>query len=251
MNRHFRKIDEFDDYFISKNGNVYSKKRNKYLKHNGKYVVLHKNNKKYVRSINSLIQKSFEKQKSKSEEFKKIPGFGNYSINCYGDVLSQRNTIKKTFINPYGYTCIFLSINGKLYNRLIHRLVYESWNGEIPDDMTVDHIDGDKKNNTLNNLQLLTRSENVLKFHENNKVIRVIEGFIKIEGFDNYYINNEGKVISFTHGEIPHDMVEQRGGFHFIKNGKRYRISLNYLLNRYFNLGKIQKSRKYLDLNEI
>ena len=42
----------------------------------------------------------------------------------------------------------------------LHRLVWETFNGDIPDDLTIDHIDTNKKNNSLANLRLLTRSKN-------------------------------------------------------------------------------------------
>lgn len=46
---------------------------------------------------------------------------------------------------------------------LVHRLIYETFKGRIPKGMQVDHIDGDKQNNALNNLQILTPEENIRK----------------------------------------------------------------------------------------
>lgn len=44
-----------------------------------------------------------------------------------------------------------------------HRLVYIWFKGEIPAKYCVDHIDDDKKNNNIKNLQILTWSENIKK----------------------------------------------------------------------------------------
>ena len=44
-----------------------------------------------------------------------------------------------------------------------HRLVYIWFKGEIPANHCVDHIDDNKRNNNINNLQILTWSENVKK----------------------------------------------------------------------------------------
>ena len=42
----------------------------------------------------------------------------------------------------------------------VHRLIWETFNGEIPYDLTIDHIDTNKANNSLYNLRLLTRNQN-------------------------------------------------------------------------------------------
>lgn len=52
--------------------------------------------------------------------------------------------------------------NAKTGERL-HRYVWRFYNGEIPDEYDVHHIDGDKGNNDISNLQLLER-------HEHNKL---------------------------------------------------------------------------------
>lgn len=48
------------------------------------------------------------------------------------------------------------------HNLMVHRIVWEVFNGEIPEGMTVDHIDSDKQNNHISNLQLLTPEENAV-----------------------------------------------------------------------------------------
>ena len=52
-----------------------------------------------------------------------------------------------------------ISINGKGHS--IHRLVWEAFNGEIPTNMQIDHIDCVKTNNKLNNLRLVTPKQNI------------------------------------------------------------------------------------------
>lgn len=56
-----------------------------------------------------------------------------------------------------GYLQVYIS--GR--NCLAHRVVYEVCSGaEIPDDMEIDHIDTDRRNNALSNLRVVTGSEN-------------------------------------------------------------------------------------------
>jgi hypothetical protein len=46
---------------------------------------------------------------------------------------------------------------------LCHRLIYIWHHGEIPEDFAVDHIDHDRNNNRIENLQLITYRENAAK----------------------------------------------------------------------------------------
>ena len=59
-----------------------------------------------------------------------------------------------------GYIQVAISKKGKWYNCLAHRVVWIYFNGEIPDGLEINHKDGIKINNRLENLELVTRSEN-------------------------------------------------------------------------------------------
>lgn len=72
-----------------------------------------------------------------------------------------------------GYMCCRVKNKPSAY---VHRMVWETFNGLIPGSMQIDHKDNDRTNNNLNNLQLVTCSENNrLKFergytmHDNNR----------------------------------------------------------------------------------
>lgn len=43
----------------------------------------------------------------------------------------------------------------------IHQFVYELFKGTVPAGMEIDHIDGDKRNNSINNLRTVTKSGNM------------------------------------------------------------------------------------------
>ena len=51
----------------------------------------------------------------------------------------------------------------KFIKYLVYRFVYVCFNGIIEDNKVIDHIDNNKQNNILSNLQLLTQSENCKK----------------------------------------------------------------------------------------
>ena len=62
--------------------------------------------------------------------------------------------------NCRGYIIIGLHKDGGMKQHQLHRLVYEAFIGTIPNGMQVNHIDENKANNRVSNLNLLTPKEN-------------------------------------------------------------------------------------------
>ncbi len=91
-----------------------------------------------------------------------IEGYeGRYSIDCRGNVYSHRPSGKKPIAiknDKAGYCRVGLSKGGDLRNMLVHRIVASEFIGKS--DLTVNHKDGDKKNNTLENLHFCSQAEN-------------------------------------------------------------------------------------------
>ncbi len=69
----------------------------------------------------------------------------------------------KTPPNGDGYPQTRLCKDGKASTKRIHRLVWEAFNGSIPKDHHIDHINGDRANATLPNLQCLHFKEHKAK----------------------------------------------------------------------------------------
>lgn len=64
-----------------------------------------------------------------------------------------------------GYYLCTANINGVRYR--LHRFIWVVYNGEIPNGYEVHHKDGDKNNNNISNLELLSKEEH-LKWHSEN-----------------------------------------------------------------------------------
>jgi hypothetical protein len=60
-----------------------------------------------------------------------------------------------------GYERIKLCRDYVMYPKKIHRLVADAFLGPIPEKFTVNHIDGVKHNNSVENLEIVTRGENL------------------------------------------------------------------------------------------
>lgn len=70
--------------------------------------------------------------------------------------------LKKTRVNRLGYEQVGLSIDGVLKGHLVHRLVAQAFLPN-PDNLPeVNHKDGNKANNTLDNLEWISRKDNAL-----------------------------------------------------------------------------------------
>ena len=117
------------------------------------------------------------------EEIKNIEDFPDYWVSNKGNFYSTRFSakhnpkcelykLKPWDKHPSGYLNVGMynqsGIENKTYFRT-HRLVWENFVGPIPEGYVVDHINNDKKDNRLENLQLLTHKENVLKWHRVDK----------------------------------------------------------------------------------
>ncbi len=99
-----------------------------------------------------------------NEEWRPIADFPNYAVSDCGRVMNvQRNQIKAVQFNPYnGYEHISLWDSGDCANCYIHRLVALAFIGPPIGVMDVNHKDGNKRNNFVENLEWMTRSENQL-----------------------------------------------------------------------------------------
>lgn len=97
------------------------------------------------------------------EIFKDIKGYeGLYQISNLGRVKSlkfEKHRILKIGITYNGYNVIYLkNINVKI--NLIHRLIAQAFIPNPDDKRTVNHINGDKTDNRIVNLEWATYSEN-------------------------------------------------------------------------------------------
>ena len=93
---------------------------------------------------------------------KDIVGYeGYYKVTEDGDIYSIRagRCLKKT-LKPNGYEYIELNVDGEVGYKRVHRLVAEAFITNPDSKPYVNHIDGDKSNNSSSNLEWVTGSDN-------------------------------------------------------------------------------------------
>lgn len=101
--------------------------------------------------------------------WKKISENENYSINELGQVRNDiTNKIRKPFQNKQNnYFYIDLWKDNKVKKYPIHRLIAEAFIPNPLNKPTVDHIDGNRSNNSIDNLRWATYSEQNSRFNTN------------------------------------------------------------------------------------
>jgi hypothetical protein len=97
-------------------------------------------------------------------DLKKHPVFTDYASDIYGNVYSFKfNRITEISKAPHtrGYQQFRVHVAGEGRSYLVHRFVYECYNGMIKDGLQCHHIDHDKHNNSLENLKVVSQLENM------------------------------------------------------------------------------------------
>lgn len=74
---------------------------------------------------------------------------------------SGKTKVLRPSTNPSGYDIVVLQNNGYKTTKTVHRIVYEAFNGHIPEGLEVNHINECKTDNRIENLNLMTREENL------------------------------------------------------------------------------------------
>lgn len=133
---------------------------------------------------------------------KLIKDYENYWIYDTGEVYNENTKqFLKGSIGEHGYRYYRLSKNNKKKMFYSHRLVAEAFLDNPNNLPVVNHIDGNKLNNNLNNLEWVSYTDNTKAWHDNQKIKRKATEYytIDLDGetwkpYSNYLISNYGRV---------------------------------------------------------
>lgn len=198
-------IKNFEQYEINQQGQIRSKKPQQKIDYETAWK----------------IKNEFEKLKNtlkNTQIYKQLGQKYSLTPSAIFFILSRVNTIKqykiiKPFKSKDGYFKVGLRCSDKTQKKFfIHRLLYEAFIGPIPEGFVIDHIDENKQNNSLDNLQALSQRDNAIKhlktinklqsypqntyIAKNHGLTSVIEEWrpVIIPAFSHYYVSNRGQV---------------------------------------------------------
>lgn len=111
-----------------------------------------------------------------NEIWRKVVGYeGYYEVSNLGRVRTtphlrkaiqgeymQKSIIRKPYLSKNGYFVLNLSKDGVIKTKYIHKLVAEAFIPNPKKLPVVNHIDGNKENNNVFNLEWVTQRDNVL-----------------------------------------------------------------------------------------
>ena len=102
------------------------------------------------------------------EQWKKVVGFERfYEVSNLGNVrrLKGYSRTKTRNLKPqkhnYGYNLVRLQCDGTTAQRLVHRIVAEAFLTDWNPNLQCNHINGDKRDNRVSNIEMVTAKQNM------------------------------------------------------------------------------------------
>jgi len=166
-------INEAPNYKINELGQIFNIKSNRLIKVNHTHIGLQNNGVQIRVNIKSLLEKYFNIQSHhdlEGEVWRDISGFESlYKVSNYGRIKKLESfhgkriyieRILKLPKKPNKYHGVILTKNGKHTTKLIHRIVAKEFIQNYKNKPQVNHKNGIKTDNRVENLEWVTSSEN-------------------------------------------------------------------------------------------
>lgn len=174
--------------------------------------------------IKQVSKREYYKEDLENEQWKKIYDY-NYSISTCGRVRNDNTLLLLKPSLVCGYYKVRLSKDGIVKDMIIHKLVYCIFHDmlNIPDGYVIDHINACKTDNKLDNLRLITLSENVkaaLYDTKTNSSCKKVEQLTLTDKHIAYFNSvaeaaRKLKLDSSTISKVCRGINKSHGGFHF------------------------------------
>ena len=147
-----------------------------------------------------------------------IKGWEKYEVSNQGEVRNRETgkILKQSLDRKNGYLYVRLQIGNRKKNFKIHRLVAEYFIPNPDGKPCVNHIDGNKLNNSVTNLEWVTHQENNVHALEEGLRIRTNNRPIiatRLETGERYYFNSASECARFigdSRGNVSRVLIGKR-----------------------------------------
>ena len=186
---------------------------------------------------------------------KRVLGYENYIIYDTGELYNETTgKMLKGTIRLNGYKEYRISKNNKKIGIYAHRLVAEAFLPNPNNLPLVNHKDGNKLNNNVENLEWTSYSENSKHAYKNNLIAKrrkaeyysadlEQEEWRKKDGYSNYLISNYGRVKNiFTQRILKPNVACGYYKIRLCEKGQAKDFLLHYLVYELFNEETIPQS---------
>lgn len=158
------------------------------------------------------------------EGYYQISNFGNIRsldrwINNNGTLVFHMGKVLSPSKSGPGYLQIAFYVDGKTQKKYIHRLVMEAFNPTDNPELEINHIDENKENNMITNLEWVTHKENI------NKISKYI---VARENNQKQKLERREAWIKYRDRNIPPKEVLEKQLFeyrNFVAIGKLYGVT--------------------------
>ncbi|AEI91245.1 gp45 [Escherichia phage phiEB49] len=122
----------------------------------------------------------------------------NYEYHSEGYLTKNGCSKRLGYNKPNGYLQMYVTMTGKMY---VHRIIWEMHNGAIPDGMQIDHINGIRDDNRIENLRCVSASGNRRNLCKRRRRLPGVNGVNYNQRDDLWHamISDNGKAISLGH----------------------------------------------------
>ena len=162
-----------------------------------------------------------------SETWKICSEFPNYEVSNHGNLRHIHGEMRKfRYIKGYAYVCI--RANGKYRNLRVHRLIAKEFIPNPENKPCVNHKNGKKEDNRIENLEWCTPSENELHkcriLGKKSIPPKIMKSIICVETqtcYPSVKSADESFDINYRHiGEVANGKRKTAGGLHWVWSAK-------------------------------
>lgn len=153
-----------------------------------------------------------------------IPNYSDYVVYPQQGLIFSLKTNKwvgnKNKKTGYWH-CTLTSDEGKIWKTTLHRAIWIACNGNIPNGLELNHIDEDKSNNSISNLNLMTCKENINYGSANERRAKAMKGNTNGKALKGKFVNRKDlskQVAAYKNGTLimtfPSTREAGRTGYH-------------------------------------